>query len=36
MAKMMIDTVDQHPGSKRLALGSDACQAIHKALTYRR
>jgi hypothetical protein len=35
MVKIMIDSVDQYPAPKRLALGSDAYGAIHKALTDR-
>lgn len=35
MAKIMIDSVDQHPAPKRIALGSDSYTAIHKALTER-
>jgi len=35
MAKVIIDSVDQNPASKRIALGSDAYGAIHKALTDR-
>ncbi|MFD2330920.1 SDR family NAD(P)-dependent oxidoreductase [Cohnella sp. GCM10020058] len=35
MAKIMIDSVDQHPAPKRIALGSDSYLAIHKALTGR-
>lgn len=35
MAKIMIDSVDQHPAPKRIALGSDSYQAIHRALTGR-
>ena len=33
MAKIIIDTVEQNPAPKRIALGSDAYGAIHKALT---
>jgi len=32
---IMIDSVDQNPAPKRIALGSDAYAAIHKALTER-
>ena len=35
MAKVIIDSVDQNPAPKRIALGSDAYGAIHKALTDR-
>jgi len=35
MAKIIIDTVEQNPAPKRIALGSDAYGAIHKALTDR-
>jgi hypothetical protein len=35
MAKIMIDSVDQNPASKRIALGRDAYTMIHKALTDR-
>ncbi|MRN53163.1 SDR family oxidoreductase [Paenibacillus monticola] len=35
MAKIMIDSVDQHPAPKRIALGSDSYTTIHKALTER-
>jgi NAD(P)-dependent dehydrogenase (short-subunit alcohol dehydrogenase family) len=35
MAKIIIDTVEQIPAPKRIALGSDAYGAIHKALTDR-
>lgn len=35
MVKIMIDSVDQNPAPKRIALGSDAYAAIHKALTDR-
>jgi NAD(P)-dependent dehydrogenase (short-subunit alcohol dehydrogenase family) len=35
MAKVIIDSVDQNPAPKRIALGSDAYAAIHKALTDR-
>jgi len=35
MAKIMIDSVDQNPAPKRIALGSDAYTMIHKALTDR-
>jgi NAD(P)-dependent dehydrogenase (short-subunit alcohol dehydrogenase family) len=35
MAKVMIDSVDQNPAPKRIALGSDAYTMIHKALTER-
>ncbi|WP_338131185.1 hypothetical protein [Cohnella rhizosphaerae] len=35
MAKIIIDSVDQHPAPKRIALGSDSYQAIHRALTGR-
>jgi NAD(P)-dependent dehydrogenase (short-subunit alcohol dehydrogenase family) len=35
MAKIIIDSVDQEPAPKRIALGSDAYGAIHKALTDR-
>jgi hypothetical protein len=33
MVKIMIDSVDQNSAPKRIALGSDAYGAIHKALT---
>jgi hypothetical protein len=33
--EIMIDSVDQNPAPKRIALGSDAYGAIHKALTDR-
>jgi NAD(P)-dependent dehydrogenase (short-subunit alcohol dehydrogenase family) len=33
MAKVIIDSVDQDPAPKRIALGSDAYGVIHKALT---
>lgn len=32
MVRIMIDSVDQNPAPKRIALGSDAYAAIHKAL----
>jgi NAD(P)-dependent dehydrogenase (short-subunit alcohol dehydrogenase family) len=35
MAKVIIGSVDQNPAPKRIALGSDAYGAIHKALTDR-
>ncbi|MDY0747788.1 SDR family oxidoreductase [Paucibacter sp. R3-3] len=35
MVALMIASVDQHPAPKRLALGSDAYTAMHKALTTR-
>ena len=35
MVKIMIDSVDQNPAPKRIALGSDAYTMIHKALTDR-
>ena len=35
MAKIIVDTVEQIPAPKRIALGSDAYGAIHKALTDR-
>jgi len=35
MAKIMIDSVDQHPAPKRIALGSDSYTFIHQALTSR-
>jgi NAD(P)-dependent dehydrogenase (short-subunit alcohol dehydrogenase family) len=35
MAKVIIGSVDQDPAPKRIALGSDAYGAIHKALTDR-
>jgi NAD(P)-dependent dehydrogenase (short-subunit alcohol dehydrogenase family) len=35
MAKVIIGSVDQNPAPKRIALGSDAYSAIHKALTDR-
>jgi NAD(P)-dependent dehydrogenase (short-subunit alcohol dehydrogenase family) len=35
MAKVIIDSVDQDPAPKRIALGSDAYGVIHKALTDR-
>jgi NAD(P)-dependent dehydrogenase (short-subunit alcohol dehydrogenase family) len=35
MAEIIIDTVEQNPAPKRIALGSDAYGAIHKALTDR-
>jgi NAD(P)-dependent dehydrogenase (short-subunit alcohol dehydrogenase family) len=35
VARAMIDSVDQTPAPKRLALGSDAYTMIHKALTER-
>ncbi|WP_201003021.1 SDR family oxidoreductase [Paenibacillus glycanilyticus] len=35
MAAIMIDSVDQHPAPKRIALGSDCYQVIHQALTGR-
>jgi hypothetical protein len=34
-AKMAKTAVDQNPAPKRIALGSDAYAAIHKALTER-
>jgi NAD(P)-dependent dehydrogenase (short-subunit alcohol dehydrogenase family) len=35
MPKIIIDSVDQNPAPKRIALGSDAYTIIHKALTER-
>ena len=35
MAKIMIDSVEQNPAPKRIALGSDSYTVIHKALTER-
>jgi NAD(P)-dependent dehydrogenase (short-subunit alcohol dehydrogenase family) len=35
MVKVIVDSVDQNPAPKRIALGSDAYGAIHKALTDR-
>lgn len=35
MVKIMIDSVDQHPAPKRIALGSDSYHVIHQALTDR-
>jgi NAD(P)-dependent dehydrogenase (short-subunit alcohol dehydrogenase family) len=35
MAKVIIDSVDQNPAPKRIALGSDAYSVIHKVLTDR-
>lgn len=35
MVKIMIDSVDQNPAPKRIALGSDAYTIIHKAPTER-
>jgi hypothetical protein len=35
MAEIIIDSVDKEPAPKRIALGSDAYGAIHKALTDR-
>jgi len=35
MVKLMIDSIDQNPAPKRIALGSDAFAAIQKALTER-
>jgi len=35
MAKAMIDSVDQNPAPRRVALGSDAYAHVHKALTER-
>jgi hypothetical protein len=35
MAKIIIDSVEQNPAPQRIALGSDAYGAIHKALTDR-
>jgi NAD(P)-dependent dehydrogenase (short-subunit alcohol dehydrogenase family) len=35
MVKIIVDSVDQNPAPKRIALGSDAYGAIHKALTDR-
>jgi NAD(P)-dependent dehydrogenase (short-subunit alcohol dehydrogenase family) len=35
MVKIMIDSVDQNPAPKRIALGSDSYTAIRKALTER-
>src|SRR5579862_1474043 len=35
MVMIIIDSVDQNPAPKRIALGSDAYAAIHKALTER-
>jgi len=35
MVRIMIDSVDQHPAPKRIALGSDAYTAMHKQLSDR-
>jgi hypothetical protein len=35
MVRIMIDSVDENPAPRRLALGSDAFTIIHKALTER-
>ena len=35
MVKIIVDSVDQNPAPKRIALGSDAYGAIHQALTDR-
>jgi hypothetical protein len=35
MAEIIINNVEQNPAPKRIALGSDAYIAIHKALTDR-
>ena len=35
MVKIIVDSVDQNPAPKRIALGSDSYGAIHKALTDR-
>jgi NAD(P)-dependent dehydrogenase (short-subunit alcohol dehydrogenase family) len=35
MAAIMIDSVDQHPAPRRIALGSDAYTAVNSALTER-
>jgi len=35
MVKIMIDSVDQNPAPRRIALGSDSYTIIHKALTER-
>ena len=35
MVKTIIDSIDQNPAPKRIALGSDSYAAIHKALTER-
>jgi len=35
MVRIMIDSIDQNPAPRRIALGSDAYGAIHKALTDR-
>lgn len=35
MVELMIASVDQHPAPRRLALGSDAWQAMHKQLSER-
>ena len=35
MVRIMIDSVDQSPAPKRIALGTDSYTAIHKALTER-
>jgi NAD(P)-dependent dehydrogenase (short-subunit alcohol dehydrogenase family) len=35
MVQIMIDSIEQNPAPKRIALGSDAYGAIHKALTDR-
>jgi len=35
MAKIIIDSIEQEPAPKRIALGSDAYGAIHRALTDR-
>ena len=35
MVKIIVDSVDQNPAPRRIALGSDSYGAIHKALTDR-
>lgn len=35
MAEIIIESVEQNPAPRRIALGSDAYGAIHKALTDR-
>jgi hypothetical protein len=35
MVKIMIDSVDQNPAPKRIALGSDAYTVMHKQLSER-
>lgn len=35
MVKVILDSAEQNPAPKRIALGSDAYGAIHKALTDR-